>query len=407
MRVVPVWILSLALGFTLATGAGCSDDTTPGTTDGGSSKRDVSTTDSATSDSAVTPDNTVMSDATVDTSSGVDTSTGSDSGADVGAEDAGTTADTGTADTGTADTGTADTGTADTGTADTGTAADTLSPDSAAPVVNSNAYDVEVQWGGSSAAWNVDGLWIIGGRPTQSVTNVDIQSADSGSTFTGTIQYAGEGSISFKATKLCGNTYKTEVQWGGSSQPWHANGTWMIGGRTSKRAVEVKVSSNDGGVTFTGTMKYAGEGSISFKAQQNAAAFFNSYAAEAQWGGASAPWNGNGVWLIGGRASQHAVALDISSSDSGVNFTGTMKYAGEGPIAFKAVQKSGNVYAAEVQWGGSSAPWHANGTWIIGCRDTQRAVKVNISSSDGGETFSGTMNYAGEGAISFRSTNID
>ena len=132
----------------------------------------------------------------------------------------------------------------------------------------------------------------------------------------------------------------------------------------------------------------------------------NLYATQVQWGGASKPWHANGTLAIGARDNQPAVAVDINSDDGGNTFTGSMTYKDEGPIGFRATRFNGNAYSTEVQWGGSSKPWHANGVWVIGGRDNQRAVKLGIESSDNGKTFSGTMTYSGEGPIGFKAEAV-
>src|SRR5688572_24202382 len=98
-----------------------------------------------------------------------------------------------------------------------------------------------------------------------------------------------------------------------------------------------------------------------------------NYTVENQWGGNSAPWHPGGTWVLGARSGQNVVAIDISSPDNGQTFNGTMTYAGEGPIGFRAqhVGIGTNEYKVENQWGGSSAPWHDGGTWTIGGRDNQ------------------------------------
>jgi hypothetical protein len=66
-----------------------------------------------------------------------------------------------------------------------------------------------------------------------------------------------------------------------------------------------------------------------------------------------------------------------------------------------------HLYKVENQWGGSSAPWHPGGDWIIGNnsdQSDQNVVALNIKSDDGGETLNGTMTYMGEGPIGFRAT---
>lgn len=123
------------------------------------------------------------------------------------------------------------------------------------------------------------------------------------------------------------------------------------------------------------------------------------YTMEYQWGGNSTPWQQGGTFLLGGRSGQNPVSVDISSDDDGKTFTGQMTYAGEGPIALKATQVMPNNYVVEVQWGGNSTPWQTDGYWIIGARCPQAPVQLNVSSTDGGSTFTGEMTYAGEGPI--------
>ncbi|MFC5044911.1 hypothetical protein ACFSTE_21375 [Aquimarina hainanensis] len=64
------------------------------------------------------------------------------------------------------------------------------------------------------------------------------------------------------------------------------------------------------------------------------------------------------------------------------------------------------IYQVQNQWGGNSAPWHAGGTWVLGGRDNQNVVAIDIKSGDGGRTFSGTMTYEGEGPIGFKAIQI-
>ena len=63
------------------------------------------------------------------------------------------------------------------------------------------------------------------------------------------------------------------------------------------------------------------------------------------------------------------------------------------------------TYGVENQWGGSSAPWHPGGTWTLGSRTGQPVVALQITSRDGGRTFTGTMTYRGEGPVGFRTTS--
>jgi hypothetical protein len=131
------------------------------------------------------------------------------------------------------------------------------------------------------------------------------------------------------------NKYTVMNQWGGSAAPWNAGGTWVLGGREKQSVVAIQISSKDGGKTLTGTMTYNGEGPIGFRAT---ATGNNNYTVENQWGGAAAPWNAGGTWIIGGRTGQAVVALDVKSTDQGKTLNGTMTYSGEGPIGFKGAQ---------------------------------------------------------------------
>ena len=65
------------------------------------------------------------------------------------------------------------------------------------------------------------------------------------------------------------------------------------------------------------------------------------------------------------------------------------------------------LYQVENQWGGSQAPWHEGGNWVLGYRANQNVVEINIKSDDGGKTLNGTMTYAGEGPIGFKGTMAD
>jgi hypothetical protein len=128
------------------------------------------------------------------------------------------------------------------------------------------------------------------------------------------------------------------------------------------------------------------------------------YQVQNQWGGQSAAWNPGGLWAIGSRANQSVIALKLTSPDGGKTLTGTMTYSGEQAIGVQAVQSSTNSYTVQNQWGGTSAPWQPGGQWILGARKGQGVIAVDVTSSDGGKTLSGTMTYAGEGPIGFRGT---
>ncbi|MGA8272147.1 MAG: hypothetical protein WB919_11365 [Candidatus Sulfotelmatobacter sp.] len=254
-------------------------------------------------------------------------------------------------------------------------------------------YNIQNQWGGSSAPWHTGGVFNIGNRGSQLPIALQITSNDDGKTFSGTMTYVGEGPIGFRAALVTMNTYEVENQWGGSSAPWHDAGLFLLGGRNGQSAVAFDIKSADGGKTFTGTMTYAGEGPIGL---QGAYVDGYAYSAENSWGGSGG--HPGGQWVLGCRANQPVVALDVSSSDTGRTLTGTMTYAGEGPIGFKCALTMANTYQVENQWGGSNAPWHPGGQFVIGCRGSQGVVAVIIKGSDGG-ALSGSMSYSGEGPI--------
>lgn len=257
-------------------------------------------------------------------------------------------------------------------------------------------YIVKNQWGGSRKPWHAAGTFNLGCRSDQKVVNIEISSEDEGKTFSGSMVYEGEGSISVRAEQIAGSNYKVENQWGGEDADWHPGGNWIIGSRTGQNVVQLSIDNIQG--TFTGTMTYVGEGPIAFEGAPETG---TSYTVENQWGGDKADWNLAGTMELGTRNGQKPVGFDITSED-GKEFTGTMTYDGEGPIGFKAMLERGNNYAIENQWGGDDAPWNEAGSMIIGTRDGQLATALNIVSADNGATFSGTMNYVGEGPIGFK-----
>jgi hypothetical protein len=202
-----------------------------------------------------------------------------------------------------------------------------------ASLTQANTYVVENQWGGTSAPWHPGGTWLMGSRGSQNVVAVDITSSDDGDTLNGAMTYAGEGPIAFKSEAMDGGVYDVENQWGGTSSPWNPGGVWVMGCRAEQNVIAVAITADDGGGSLQGTMTYLGEGPIGFRGAQIAS---NTYAVENQWGGTSAPWNPGGSWVLGCRTGQDVVALDVASSDNGDTLQGTMAYAGEGPIGFRA-----------------------------------------------------------------------
>ncbi len=143
---------------------------------------------------------------------------------------------------------------------------DTASSAATTDAAQPNLYNVENQWGGADSPWNPGGTWVIGGRPDQRVVALNATSIDGGQTLSGTMTYVGEGPIGFRATKTEQNTYLVENQWGSSDAPWNPGGTWVLGGRPDQNVVAIDIASEDGGSTLNGTMTYAGEGPIGFRA---------------------------------------------------------------------------------------------------------------------------------------------
>ncbi len=64
------------------------------------------------------------------------------------------------------------------------------------------------------------------------------------------------------------------------------------------------------------------------------------------------------------------------------------------------------IYKVKNQWGGSAVPWLEGGTFVLGCRENQNVVALEISSGDGGKTLVGRMTYEGESPIGFRAIQI-
>ncbi|MFC3580659.1 lectin OAA family protein [Sphingomonas hylomeconis] len=256
-------------------------------------------------------------------------------------------------------------------------------------------YNTQNQWGGSSAPWNDGGVLSIGNRADQQPIALSIRSDDGGQTFTVTMTYQGEGPIGFRGTLTTTHTYQVENQWGGDAAPWNDAGLFLLGARADQKPIAFELASNDGGQTLRGTMTYDGEGPIGVQGTLSEGVAF---VAANQWGGSSAPWNPGGLWVIGCRANQPVVALDVTSDDQGNTLNGWMTYFGEGPIGFRGKRTMADTYAVENQWGGDSAPWNLGGTWVLGCRPDQGVVAINVNNA-GGNGLSGTMTYTGEGPI--------
>ncbi|MCB0186385.1 MAG: hypothetical protein KDE31_19090, partial [Caldilineaceae bacterium] len=159
-----------------------------------------------------------------------------------------------------------------------------------------------------------------------------------------------------------------------------------------------------GTLTFTPTETTLAPVTVAYFINVENAAQNNRYAVESNVGGDESPWEDAGVWIIGGRQAQQVVALDIASSDGGATLTGTMTYAGEGPIAVRATKTEQQVYQIETQWGDAGAPWNPEGTWRLGSREEVSLVALQFSAADEGTTLEGVMSYADGSFYGFRAT---
>lgn len=258
-----------------------------------------------------------------------------------------------------------------------------------------NHYKVQNQWGDEGSPWQDGGFWTLGGRSDQNIVALEVKSEDGGNTLVGTVTYEGEGPIGFKGESGEPHVYYVKNEFGGA---WHDGGAWYLGNRDDQEVEALSLKSDDGGKTLHGTMTYSGEGPIRFRA-----ALFNAHHVENHWGDASEPWQKGGSWTLGGRLEQKAVRFEIRSSDEGETLAGTMTYANEGPVEFRARRVRQNTYRVENHWGDPSEPWHEAGTWTIGGRANQNVVALDLQSADGGKSLVGTVTYQGEGPIDFRS----
>lgn len=216
---------------------------------------------------------------------------------------------------------------------------------------------------------------------------------------------AQEGAVQEEAAgpflnKLENHLYYVQNQWG-SDPTWHNGGVWVIGGLPGQSITSLKVTSEDGGKTLTGMYSSGNAGPFLFRATQT---LLNAYEAEYEPGSDEGDlWQSAGTWLLGLRDTQSIVAIDINSEDGGNSLTGTITYAGEGPIAFQAQTYNGGVYDVQNAWA-SDPNQHNGGVWALGYRHNQAIESISISSEDGGQSLTGTITYVGEGPIEFRAT---
>lgn len=123
----------------------------------------------------------------------------------------------------------------------------------------------------------------------------------------------------------------------------------------------------------------------------------NAYRVQYQWQDESAPWHDGGVFTINGRSPKPVTALNLNSTDGGKTLTGEVTFQGESPVNVTAVLRATNSYTVNLP--GADDPRLAGLEWQIGSREGQNVVALNVTSTDGGQTWQGAITYAGEGPI--------
>jgi len=127
----------------------------------------------------------------------------------------------------------------------------------------------------------------------------------------------------------------------------------------------------------------------------------NSYRVQLQWQDESAPWHDGGVFKIGGRMQKPVTALKLTSKDGGKTLSGQVTFKGEPPVDVTAKWRSQNSYTVTLP--GTDARL-ADLEWQIGSREGQNVAALDVTSADGGQTWQGTITYAGEGPIRLKAT---
>lgn len=261
----------------------------------------------------------------------------------------------------------------------------------------SSLIQVSCQPGTNTSRWIETGVWVVGNRKDQKVTDLDIRSCDGGSTLCGWMRYAGEGPIRFKAKRLCGNTYAVENQWGKPSEKWNPAGMWLLGGRTDRYLTELKIKSADEGRTYTGTATYRGESPMRFRSSP---ASGTAYLVETRYGNS---WRPGGVWIIGARKQPIA---EIMLTGDGKGLSGTVKYDGEGPIGFRG-DFCGFYMNVKNQCCGSNSPWRSAGTWVLGSSPCQKVTAIYAISDMENTRLLGNVTFDGRNPVEFQARRIE
>jgi hypothetical protein len=197
-------------------------------------------------------------------------------------------------------------------------------------------------------------------------------------TVAATVAGLGAGPAHAAPQGVCGTTavFKTEIQWGGNTAPWHADADLSV--VLKNRHTIVDKATAPAGTTLN--------------------------------------WSGpNG-----------AAAITFTAKNT---FTGTAQFPGEGPVGYRGTLDRWSpalcdpvaVFKTEIQWGGDTAPWHAdadlvtlvkNRHTIIDKATAPAGTKVSWTGPNGNaditfnvnNAFTGTAQFPGEGPVGYRGT---
>ena len=168
-------------------------------------------------------------------------------------------------------------------------------------------FKTEIQWGGNAAPWHADADLTVLLKNRHTI--VDKTTAPTGTTlnwsgpngnaditftaknaFTGTAQFPNEGPVGYRGTldhwgpARCdpAAVFKTEIQWGGDTAPWHAdadlvalvkNRHTVIDNTTAPAGTKVTWTGPNGNANitfttknaFTGTAQFPNEGPVGYR----------------------------------------------------------------------------------------------------------------------------------------------
>lgn len=276
-------------------------------------------------------------------------------------------------------------------------------------------YHIQNQWGSNNPPWHDRGIFVMGDQSAKNLSSLNLSSNDNGHTLSGTIAYEGGSHLHFLATAKMGvnkNNYQTQVKSGTGA--WKDGGTWLMGSRGNQRVVSMRASADAQG-NLVGQMTYSGEGGIGLKGTLIPG---SAYSVESNWGGSPGSPGASlgmgsgggmslggggtitlgtgGIMVLGAKANTAPIDIDLSSSDGGKTLQGTMTYEGMSTtsVNLQLYNLALNTYIVQ----GSQE------RLVIGARDNQNIVKLKVSSTDGGLTLNGEMQYAGDGVIGFAGT---